>query len=642
MLGDVNTSLIKTARGRSIMVQHCTNLPRPYSRIHLVQGSKGLFQGYPNRAYIEGRGKNDAVGRSGVAPRRVRAPAVEGNRGPGAGRRTWRNGLHRGLSADQVPARRHADRHDRLRCRGAQRGGGSRARDRWRGAASRSRSRTSRAAAGGTRRRSASCTCSPFRTMITRVELAERLAAAGFAAADADTPGRDDRRRGADVRAVDRKAAAVGLVRARPHRSLRQAHRLCRRPIARRGSAARIRDRCRTARGRLWSRPSTRAGRSRWMSGRTATPGRSGAGPTTWRSSPGAWRRIFRARTSALTWCFRAICREPPDSAVRRRSSSPSPARWRGAPISISRPEWRAALPTRFDLAGYLGAVENGLTLRRPRRHERRRHARRQRRSHGDPRVPRRPRQRLRLLARAAGRRGGDARRLAVCRDGERHRGRQGGERAHPVQSRLAGDARAAAVRARRAPPRHPRTSLAEVVAHSRGCRRRCSTSWARSRTSSGPPVAPGEDVPAFAAADLVRRLRHFLAEDARVPLAADAFQRRDRAALGALSDASQHDADALLGNQIPETCALAALARESGAFAASSFGAGFGGSVWALVDGQRGVRRGRSLARELSRRVPGARRRRLLRRAPGPFGDRARSQRIVMVPLSAVTSGRS
>src|SRR5262245_8196181 len=34
--GDVNTSLIKTARGKTIMVQHCTNLPRPYSRIHIV------------------------------------------------------------------------------------------------------------------------------------------------------------------------------------------------------------------------------------------------------------------------------------------------------------------------------------------------------------------------------------------------------------------------------------------------------------------------------------------------------------------------------------------------------------------------------------------------------------------------------
>ena len=57
VLGDVNTSIIKTARGRTIMVQHCTNLPRPYSRIHLVQGTKGLFQGYPDRLYIEGKNK---------------------------------------------------------------------------------------------------------------------------------------------------------------------------------------------------------------------------------------------------------------------------------------------------------------------------------------------------------------------------------------------------------------------------------------------------------------------------------------------------------------------------------------------------------------------------------------------------------
>ena len=57
-LGDVNTSLIKTARGKTIMVQHCTNLPRPYSRIQVVQGTKGMYQGYPNRVYIEGRGKS--------------------------------------------------------------------------------------------------------------------------------------------------------------------------------------------------------------------------------------------------------------------------------------------------------------------------------------------------------------------------------------------------------------------------------------------------------------------------------------------------------------------------------------------------------------------------------------------------------
>ena len=55
VLGDVNVSLIRTARGRTIYVSHDTNLPRPYSRIHLVQGTKGLFQGYPDRVYVEGR-----------------------------------------------------------------------------------------------------------------------------------------------------------------------------------------------------------------------------------------------------------------------------------------------------------------------------------------------------------------------------------------------------------------------------------------------------------------------------------------------------------------------------------------------------------------------------------------------------------
>ena len=55
VLGDVNVSLIRTARGRTIYVSHDTNLPRPYSRINLVQGTRGIFQGYPDRVYIEGR-----------------------------------------------------------------------------------------------------------------------------------------------------------------------------------------------------------------------------------------------------------------------------------------------------------------------------------------------------------------------------------------------------------------------------------------------------------------------------------------------------------------------------------------------------------------------------------------------------------
>ena len=83
----------------------------------------------------------------------------------------------------------------------------------------------------------------------------------------------------------------------------------------------------------------------------------------------------------------------------------------------------------------------------------------------------------------------------------------------------------------------------------------------------------------------LERRLDHFVREDARIVEALDAFRHADAAGLGALAEASQADAEALLGNQIPQTRALARTARERGAFAACSFGAGFGGSLWALVE---------------------------------------------------------
>ncbi len=53
--GDINSSLIKMQSGKTVFVQHGTNLPRPYSRINLVQGTKGLFSGYPNRVYVEGK-----------------------------------------------------------------------------------------------------------------------------------------------------------------------------------------------------------------------------------------------------------------------------------------------------------------------------------------------------------------------------------------------------------------------------------------------------------------------------------------------------------------------------------------------------------------------------------------------------------
>ncbi len=48
MLGDMNTTIIHTAKGKSIMVQHDTTSPRPYSRIHLVQGTNGMAVKYPD------------------------------------------------------------------------------------------------------------------------------------------------------------------------------------------------------------------------------------------------------------------------------------------------------------------------------------------------------------------------------------------------------------------------------------------------------------------------------------------------------------------------------------------------------------------------------------------------------------------
>jgi hypothetical protein len=43
VLGDVHTSLIKTKLGRTIYMVHDTNLPRPYARYNVFQGSKGIL-----------------------------------------------------------------------------------------------------------------------------------------------------------------------------------------------------------------------------------------------------------------------------------------------------------------------------------------------------------------------------------------------------------------------------------------------------------------------------------------------------------------------------------------------------------------------------------------------------------------------
>jgi len=45
--GDMNTSVIRTVKGKTIMLQHDVTSPRPYSRLHTISGTKGFAQKYP-------------------------------------------------------------------------------------------------------------------------------------------------------------------------------------------------------------------------------------------------------------------------------------------------------------------------------------------------------------------------------------------------------------------------------------------------------------------------------------------------------------------------------------------------------------------------------------------------------------------
>ncbi len=110
--------------------------------------------------------------------------------------------------------------------------------------------------------------------------------------------------------------------------------------------------------------------------------------------------------------------------------------------------------------------------------------------------------------------------------------------------------------------------------------------------------LAGGPDVPdrirslvrAFPPAEfpsgfLEGRLDQFVEEAlVLIPAAGDLLEKGEVGLLGEPVDRSQELAERCLGNQVPETVSLARSARELGAAAASAFGGGFGGSVWALV----------------------------------------------------------
>jgi galactokinase len=228
------------------------------------------------------------------------------------------------------------------------------------------------------------------------------------------------------------------------------------------------------------------------------------------------------------------------------------------------RPEWRRELPAPTDLAGYLGAVENGLTFK------------------------------AFTGAGGVGTHGGseDHTAILLCRAGQvsaysylpvlHH-----GDAAMPrdwffavAASGVEADKAGAALEQYNRASRATRTLLDRWHARFGGVHRHLAAAL------QAQPDVVGEFIDSVEFdGDLARRLRHFIGEDGRVPEALDAFRSADRNRLGQLASLSQEHAGTLLGNQIPETVELARLAYDAGAFAASSFGAGFGGSVWALVE---------------------------------------------------------
>ena len=57
--GDLNASLIQTAKGLVISLEHNVSTPQPYDRINLIAGTKGIFRDYPPRIFLDGQAEGD-------------------------------------------------------------------------------------------------------------------------------------------------------------------------------------------------------------------------------------------------------------------------------------------------------------------------------------------------------------------------------------------------------------------------------------------------------------------------------------------------------------------------------------------------------------------------------------------------------
>jgi galactokinase len=236
-----------------------------------------------------------------------------------------------------------------------------------------------------------------------------------------------------------------------------------------------------------------------------------------------------------------------------------------------SQPTWRSVLPDRLALAGYLGALENGLTF--------------------GP-----------LTGQAGvGTMGGAQDHTAILCSAANQLGqfawspvRQ--ERWVPFPDDLIFVVAVSGVIAAKIGGARERYNRAARTVHH--LLKSWNTTTARADGTLAEALASASDAPdrfneiarnnataEFSVPHLLARLAQFQAEtNVNVPCAAEAASARDWETFAEYVAESQAGAERALENQVPETIALVKQALNSGAIAASAFGAGFGGSVWALV----------------------------------------------------------
>jgi len=95
-----------------------------------------------------------------------------------------------------------------------------------------------------------------------------------------------------------------------------------------------------------------------------------------------------------------------------------------------------------------------------------------------------------------------------------------------------------------------------------------------------------GSGVADAPAGDLLDRFEHFFSmSEEIVPSAGESLAASDVTAFGELCEKAGLLGERMLKNTVPETEFLARSAKEAGAVAALPFGAGFGGSVWAMIN---------------------------------------------------------